>query len=92
VTNIIPSIYTQDKLLSNSTIGSQTNPFWNLQDALIRAQELAAIYSGIVQITIYLFAGNHYIVDSRGSPLLYYEPISVKPNENQNFALTIKPL
>jgi hypothetical protein len=58
----------------------------------VNVRELAAPFSSIVQATIHLFAGSHYIVDSRSNPLLFYDPIKAKSDENQNFKLILKPL
>jgi len=62
-------------MLEDSTIGTFANPFWNLQDALLRAKEIAAPFLDSISVTIHMFAGNHYIIDQRKSTLLYYTPI-----------------
>ena len=49
-------------------------PLYQLDDALVRAKELAGQYlpSVTVQVTIHMLKGNHYLVENRGKSTLPY--------------------
>ena len=59
---------------------------------MLRAKELAAQYQPTVtvEITIHLFRGPHYLLESRGgSTLPYYQNTQYYAGDNLNYALTI---
>ena len=66
------SIYVTPDSISNQSLiysreGNLNDPYDNIQDALVRAYELAAPFRA-AQLTIYLLAGNssyHYILNDR---------------------------
>jgi hypothetical protein len=69
-----------------------TDSYDNLLDAIERAFELGAQYSGTVSITIYLMDDNtanpyHYLVNKRTN---FYIPTYVD-RDSTNIAMTIKP-
>ena len=78
------------------TIGDFDNVFYHLDDALVRAEELAVPYlpSVTVQVTIHLFKGDHFVMETRGgSTLPHYSANHYRgAGNNLNYALTIKPL
>jgi hypothetical protein len=75
-----------------SDMGDYSNAFWDLEFALVRAQELAVMLDYDVTINIYLLNGDHYVIRDRGDTELLYKPTLYKPNDNLNYHLTIQPL
>ena len=58
--------------MEENTIGSFENPFYHIDDALERAKELAIPYlaSVTVQVTVHLYKGDHYLLETRGGSTL----------------------
>ena len=82
--------------MEKSTIGTFDNHFYHIDDAIERAKELAVPYlpSVTVQITIHLFKGDHFLMETRGgSTLPHYSATHWRSaGENLNYAMIIKPL
>lgn len=89
VSSFVPS--NPQLALQNTTIGSFSNPFFDLEFALIRAQEEAVLYgSGIeVNVIIRLFKGDHYMIGNRNDTRLVYYYNKYRPNGNLNYNLVI---
>ncbi len=67
-------------------MGTITDPYDNLLDAIERAYELAAPYTSAT-ITIHLFTGDHYLVAGDRD---FYIPLAFDRN-SQNLDLIIQP-
>ena len=72
--------------------GNITAPFIDLNDALVRAKEVSSQYLGVINVTIHMFAGTHYLLKKRGDPIEIYTPTQFFDPYNINYQLTIKPL
>lgn len=63
--------------LEKTTVGlSYSEPLFSVEDALVRAKEVAGLYmpSVTVEVNVHLFKGDHYALETRGgSTLPYYE-------------------
>jgi len=92
VTNEVPSNISAR--LADPTIGSISNPFFDFEFALERAQEEAVLYgSGVtIDVHILLFKGDHYIIRNRTDTGNVYIFNKYRPNGNLNYNLVIKPL
>lgn len=70
--------------------GTQSKPFQELQDALAKAEEKCAPFTGDCSVTIYLMKNqttDHYLLRA---PWDYYRPTKTS-RESQNLQLSIQP-
>lgn len=90
-------IYVSNLINENIEIGMQRSgtfddPFAQLSDALKKAKGLASPYKNKVEVTIHLFAGDHFVVEDRRDAInIYYEKEAIDVFQ-LNLALNIKPL
>ena len=82
VTNLFSAI--NDGRSDQNREGTETDPFINLMDAIRKADELAAPYSGS-SVTISLSPGEHFVLPSSG-----YAPIGSKDKADRDYSLTIQ--
>jgi len=75
--------------IRRTDIGSFQNPFWDIQYAVERAQELAVQYTNEITVNIYLMKGDHFVIRDKGTTNLVYRPNLAKPNKNLNYHLTL---
>lgn len=67
--------------------GTFDDPFINIEDALLKADEAGAAYSNL-NVTIYLTAGVHYVIAQRTADR--YQRTQAKGELDRNYGLTIK--
>lgn len=57
--------------------GTFEDPFAHLEDALKRAKDVVAPFFDNVQVTIHMFAGDHFLIENRFDALNIYTPQDV---------------
>ena len=85
VTNLFSAI--NDGRSDQIREGTETDPFTNLMDALRKADELAAPYSGS-SVTISLSPGEHFVLASTIAN--GYTQIGSKDEADRDYSLTIQ--
>ena len=77
--------FTEDGRLNSQREGTETNPFVNLRDALVKADEVAAPFSGH-HVTILISPGTHHIVTQTD----HYSHVGSKDEADRDYHLTIQ--
>ena len=78
-------IFILNGLLNSERNGSDSNPFVNLRDALVKADEIAAPFSGH-NVTILLSPGTHHIIPQSD----YYSHVGSKDESDRDYHLSIR--
>jgi len=90
--NIYVKSIDESKEVARQRKGTYNDPFATLTDALVRAREVVAPYINPVNVTIHLFAGDHFVVENRLDAMNIYSPKEATDEFLMNMNLTIKPL
>ncbi len=73
--------------------GTFDDPFAQLTDAFIKANEFAAPYLNNVTINIWLYKGEHFLVENRRDAINIYRSNTTAYDQSIiNLNVTIKPL
>lgn len=88
----VSNLLDEGKVEARQRSGTYADPFAQLDDALVKARELAAPYSPNIAVTIHLFKGPHYIVENRHDALNIYIEKEAIDLHALNLGIHIKPL
>ena len=73
--------------------GTLDDPFAQLTDAFTKAYELAAPYSNNITINIWLYKGDHFLVENRHDAINIFRSNATGYDQSIiNLNITIKPL
>ena len=72
--------------------GTYEDPFAQLSDALVRAEEVIAMFSNLVTVEVFLYKGEHFLLENRFDALNIYHKKLTSDDFAVNQNLVVRPL